>query len=190
MKIILPLTALGLLSTLFLISQSVDPTKSIPVVKLDLEQRAQDQGATNAAFAGVTRGGDEIMITAEAARPVTDTPNLIKATDVKTELRLMSGTIVMIVSNTADMNQSENSATLIGGVKIQTTTNYRIETQRLDAQFENLLLETPGTVAAQGPLGDITAGRMVLSSDELTNSAHLLFTGGVKLVYTGHIPEE
>ena len=47
MKIILPVIALGLLSTLFLLSRTVDPTQDIPVTEVDLEQRAQDQGASN-----------------------------------------------------------------------------------------------------------------------------------------------
>jgi len=69
MKILLPLAALGLLSTLFLLSRTVDPNQPIPVAEVGLEQRAQKQGASNATFTGVTDEGDLIKLNAEVARP-------------------------------------------------------------------------------------------------------------------------
>ncbi len=183
MKIILPLTALGLLSTLFLISRHIDPTKSIPTAQIDLEQRAQDQGATNAAFAGVTRGGDEVMLAAETARPAPGDPRLINAEDVTAEMRLVSGTVVTVTSDRADMHQSRLDASLAGNVRIATTTGYTVTTEQLDAKLDVLYAETPGPVSGTGPPGDLDAGRMVLTGDEETGEAHLVFTDGVKLVY-------
>jgi len=190
MKIILPLTALGLLSTLFLISRHIDPTKSIPIAEIDLEQRAQDQGATNAAFAGVTRGGDEVMITAETARPAQDDPGLINAEDVTAEMRLKSGSVVTVTSDRGAMHQSDLNASLMGDVHIATTTGYEITTERLNAKLDVLYAETPGKVSGTGPPGDLTAGRMILTADEKTGEAHLVFTDGVKLVYTPQPPED
>lgn len=190
MKIILPLTALGLLSTLFLISRHIDPTKSIPIAEIDLEQRAQDQGATNAAFAGVTGGGDEVMITAETARPSPDNPRLINAEDVTATMQLVSGTVVTVTSDRGNMDQSDLDASLIGNVNIDTTTGYKVTTERLDARLDVLHAETPGPVSGVGPPGDLTAGRMVLTGDEETGQAHLVFTDGVKLVYTPQPSED
>ncbi|KRS11281.1 hypothetical protein XM53_16995 [Roseovarius atlanticus] len=190
MKIILPLTALGLLSTLFLISRHIDPTKSIPIAEIDLEQRAQDQGATNAAFAGVTGGGDEVMITAETARPSPENPRLINAEDITATMQLVSGTVVTVTSDRGNMDQSDLDASLIGNVKIDTTTGYKVTTERLDARLDVLHAETPGPVSGVGPPGDLTAGRMVLTGDEETGQAHLVFTDGVKLVYTPQPSED
>ena len=50
MKIILPRAALGLLSTLFLISRTVDPTQQPPISQIDLEQRALYQAERLKAF--------------------------------------------------------------------------------------------------------------------------------------------
>ncbi|MEO1139484.1 MAG: LPS export ABC transporter periplasmic protein LptC [Pseudomonadota bacterium] len=184
MKIILPLAALGLLSTLFLISHNIDPTKSIPFAEIDLEQRAQDQGATNAAFAGVTNGGDEVLVTAVTARPAQNDARRIEAEEVTAELRLVSGTIIDIVSDEGDVHQSDYTATLSGNVMVHTTTGYDIRTQRLNTRFDALYAESPGPIEGAGPPGDLSAGRMVLTSHEETGDAHLLFTDGVKLVYT------
>ncbi|MBY5987108.1 Lipopolysaccharide-assembly, LptC-related [Roseovarius sp. THAF27] len=190
MKIILPLAALGLLSTIFLISRHIDPTKSIPIANIDLEQRARDQGATNAAFAGVTSGGDEVTITAETARPATDDPRLINAEDVTAEMRLFSGGMVTVRSDRGDMHQSDLNASLMGNVHIDTTTGYEMTTERLNAKLDVLYAETPGPVSGTGPAGDLTAGRMVLSEDDETGEAHLVFTEGVKLVYTPQPSED
>ena len=190
MKIILPLAALGLLSTIFLISRHIDPTKFIPIANIDLEQRARDQGATHAAFAGVTSGGDEVTITAETARPASDDPRLIHAEDVTAEMRLASGGRVTVRSDRGDMHQSNLNASLMGNVHIATTTGYEVTTEQLNARLDVLYAETPGPVSGTGPAGDLNAGRMVLSSDDETGEAHLVFTERVKLVYTPQPSED
>jgi lipopolysaccharide export system protein LptC len=190
MKIILPLAALGLLSTLFLISRNFDPTKSIPVAEIDLEQRAHDLGATNATFAGVTSGGDEVTMAAETARPSRDDTRRIEAEIVTAELRLVSGGVIDISADRADMHQSEYTAVLDGHVDVSTTTGYRIRTERLNTRFDVLFAESPGPIWGDGPPGDLEAGRMVLTSDAETGDAHLLFTDGVKLVYKPQVSEE
>lgn len=190
MKIILPLAALGLLSTLFLISRNFDPTKTIPIAQIDLEQRAHDQGATNAAFAGVTSGGDEVTFAAETARPAREDARLIKADNVTAEFRLVSGTVIDVTADRADMHQGNYTAALDGDVIISTTTGYRIRTERLDARLDDLYAESPGPVRGDGPPGDLEAGRMVLTSDAETGNTHLVFTDGVKLVYTPRVSEE
>ena len=190
MKIILPVAALGILATLFLISNNFDPSKSIPVTEIDLRQRAHDLGATDAAFAGVTSGGDQVMLAAERARPTIDDVRMIEAENVTAELRLVSGVVIDVTADRADMHQGRNTATLDGRVNVSTTTGYRITTNRLDARFDDLYAESPGPVRGVGPPGDLEAGRMVLTSDAETGNAHLIFTDGVKLVYKPQVSEE
>jgi lipopolysaccharide export system protein LptC len=58
-----------------------------------------------------------------------------------------------------------------------------IDTQRLDTDLDALNATTPGGVTATGPLGDLTAGQMVLRNANGNGAAELLFTEGVKLIY-------
>lgn len=190
MKIILPLTALAILSTLFLISRTVDPTQQPIVSQVDLEQRAQEQGVTSPSFAGVTSDGDGIMFRASRARPdLTDRERII-ADEVVAELRLTEGTIVDITADHADMHQGKSTASLDGNVRVKTTNGYDIRTDRIDARFDILHAETPGPVEGSGPPGQISAGRMTLTSNPETGTAEILFTGGVKLVYKRNPPKE
>lgn len=189
MKIILPLAALGLLSTLFLISRTVDPTQQ-PTVQVDLEQRAHEQGASKPSFAGVTSGGDEVTFKAARARPDLKDPDRLIADDVSAELRLLEGTVIEITAQHADMHQKKFTAALSGSVLLTTTNGYTIETDRLTARFDQLYAESPGPVTGTGPPGNITAGRMVLTGDEGTGDAEMLFTKGVKLIYIPNNPED
>ncbi|WP_306151263.1 LPS export ABC transporter periplasmic protein LptC [Roseovarius sp. MMSF_3281] len=190
MKIILPLIALGLLSTLFLISRNVDPTKNVAITGIDLEQRADDLGATNPSFAGVTNRGDQVSIRARQAKPNAQDPEHLLAETVTAKLRLTSGTVIDITSNHAEMHQGRLTANLEGDVHVVTTNGYDLTTQKLDTRLDSLYAETPGPVQGAAPVGTIEAGRMRLDTDKTTGEAHLLFTDGVKLLYTPQNPEE
>ncbi|MCZ0811349.1 MAG: LPS export ABC transporter periplasmic protein LptC [Pseudomonadota bacterium] len=183
MKILLPLAALGLLSTLFLLSRTVDPNQPIPVAEVGLEQRAQEQGASNATFTGVTDEGDLITLNAEVARPDPRDPRKILADVVDSRLTLTSGSLIDIVSDEAEVHQDEFTVKLIGDVQITTSTGYRMNTEILNSRFDMLYAQTPGPVTGNGPPGDIDAGRMLLAPNEETGDTHLFFTDGVKVIY-------
>lgn len=184
MKIILPLVALGLLSTLFLISRSIDPTASIPFADIDLEQRAQDQGATNPSFAGVSSSGDQIRFHANYMLPDPEDDGRLKADGLSAQLTLNQGGVIEIEADYGKLIQKERQAILTGNVEIQTSDNYKITTERLETRYDELQVMSPGTVHAQGPLGTLEAGRMVLSRQGKDAPAELVFNGGVKVIYT------
>jgi lipopolysaccharide export system protein LptC len=190
MKIILPLTALGLLSTLFLLSRTVDPTRSIPVSQIDVEKRAQEQGASNPTFSGVTDKGDEVTIRASTAVPDNQDMTIMHAEQIAATLRLQSGGEIEITSQSAAVDSNAFTVQLIGDVRIMSSTGFDIQTDVLNARFDVLYSDTPGPVSGSGPPGNLQAGRMILRNDEDTQAAHLLFTDGVKLIYHPQNPED
>lgn len=175
--------ALGLLSTLFLISQRIDPSAPVPTALIDLEQRAHDLGVTRPSFAGITGRGDEIVLQADAARPERDAPERLLAERITGEIGLVDGAALRLRADTARLDQRRMIATLEGTVRIAITTGYEIDTDRLDTRIDALHAESPGPVTATGPLGDLEAGRMVLHEAAESGDAELLFSGGVKLIY-------
>ncbi|MET4130240.1 hypothetical protein [Roseovarius sp. MBR-6] len=183
MKILLPLAALGLLSTLFLISRTIDPSRSVQLSEIDLEKRAQEMGVTSPSFAGVTANGDEVTIAADMARPDANSTDRISADQVRGEMRLSGGTVIALRADAARVDQAAMTAALLGGVHITTTTGYVIDTERLDARLDVLHAESAGAVRATGPIGSIEAGRMLLHHNTETDTAEVLFTGGVVLIY-------
>lgn len=189
-KTLLPLVALGLLSTMFLISDPVDPTAPDPSAPPDLEDLARDLGATAPSIAGVTDTGDEIVFRAERARPVPQASGRLAAEGVAAGIRLSGGAGISLSAEGADFDSVGRVAGLRGGVLIATTTGYRIETDRLETHLDTLLATSPGPVTATGPLGELTAGRMRLHEPVPGGPAELLFSGGVKLVYRPETAED
>ncbi len=190
MKIILPLAALALLSTLFLISRTIDPTSTIPIAQIDLKQRAQDLGVTNPTFAGVSDNGTEIMLKARLARPDPKDKEHLLADDVSLQLRLVSGTIIDITSDNADLHQAGQTANLDGNVHVTTNSGYQIDTEAVVSRLDRLYAETPGAISGNGPEGEFWAGRMLLTADKATGHTQLLFTEGVRLLYTPQATKE
>lgn len=190
MKIVLPLAALGLLSTLFLISNRIDPSDPVPTAPIDLEKRAQELGVTRPSFAGVSGRGDEITVRAVVARPESDVPQRLMAEGITGEIGLVGGTGIRLRAETARLDQQTMTATLEGAVRISTTTGYEIDTDRLATRIDALHAESPGPVSASGPLGDLDAGRMILREAPESGDAELLFSGGVKLIYHPGIEKE
>ncbi len=190
MKILLSLSALALLSTLFLISRPLDLSEPVRVVGIDLQSRAEDQGASNATFAGVTVSGDEIVLRTTAARPSAEDPRLILAEDVSARLDLRGGTRIDISARAGKIDQKNNAASLSGDVRVLTSDGYRVEADRIEARFDTLHADTMGPVRGKAPAGRIEAGRLVISSDAESGRAHLLFSNGVKLIYQPLKPKE
>ncbi|SEK79582.1 LPS export ABC transporter periplasmic protein LptC [Roseovarius nanhaiticus] len=182
-KIILPLVALGLLSTVFLISRKADISDTIPFAEVDLAQRAHDQGVTNPSFAGVASGGEQILFRAASVRPDPEDRELVLAETAKASLRLNGGGVVDITGQRGQASQIRKTARLEGDVQVITTTGYDIRTDAIDTRFDTLFAETPGPITGTGPAGALDAGRMILTSDPETGAANLQFTDGVKLVY-------
>ncbi len=189
-KIILPLVALGLLSTLFLLSRKVDLNDKISIIDVDLVQRAHDQGVTNPSFAGVTLGGEEVSFSAQSVRPDPSDRDILLAERAQAKLRLNGGGVVDISSQRGTANQTEMTALLEGDVRFETTTGYVIRTDSINTRFSTLYAETPGAITGTGPPGDLSAGRMLLTSDPKTGAAHLRFTDGVKLIYMPTKPKD
>lgn len=183
-KVILPIVALGILSTLFLFSRNIDPTLSIPYAKVDVEGLAREQriGAPN--YAGVTEDGSAISIIAKSARPDPDNTETITATDLATTIEDATGGRIDIAADNGVIDTGQQVLTLQGGVRIETSTGYVINTSGLTAALNETRAQTDGTVTATGPLGTLEAGQMLLERQNGAKGAHLLvFKGGVKLVY-------
>ena len=183
-KVILPVVALGILSTLFLFPRNIDPSQSIPYAEVDVEELAQNQriGAPN--YAGVTEDGSAISITAKYARPDTENPKRINATELTTILEDANGGRIDMIAGDGIIDSEQQIISLRGGVQITTSTGFTIDTSAIVARLDETSIVSEGQITARGPLGLIDAGKMVLKTQKGANASHLLvFKGGVKMVY-------
>ena len=188
-KIVLPLAALALLSTVFLLARNIDPTQAIPFAEIDVEELAREQRISAPNYAGVTEDGAAISVTASTARPDPDSPERVDATDLEAELITATGVRYQLSSQRGEIDSGADMAYLQGGVVVTTSSGYRITSDAMSTSLSRTLLESEGPVQADGPAGRLDAGSMSLAplpdaeGDDSAN--HLLvFNKGVKLVYT------
>ena len=179
----MPLMALAVLSTLFLVTDQIDPEDALPYAKVDVEDLAREPRMTMPSYAGTTTDGAALSLTAEAARTATDN-SPAKASGLRLELVTPDGGRTELVAATAVMDDAAHEMVLSGGVTVTTSTGYRLETAEIAAKLDRTGLESRGPVTATSPAGRISADGMTLGQDIQTPGAYLLvFNGAVRLVY-------
>ncbi len=122
--------ALGLLSTLFLVSNRItDSTASVPFAKVDLAQRAREQQITAPFFSGRTKAGHLVAFSAQSARPDPDNPSRSSATRMDARIDFVDGSRITVSAQDAMIDNSTHIATLEGGVFI-IVDGYDIQTRK------------------------------------------------------------
>ncbi|WP_300515310.1 hypothetical protein [Aliiroseovarius sp.] len=184
LKVLLPVIALVLLSTMFLISRTIDPSRAIPFANVDVEGLVRDQRISAPAFSGVTQDGAAVSIKAETARPLPDGADGLSAEVLTARIETPDGAQVDIKAANALVDGGASLLTMSGGVVVTTSTEYRIDTKGLTSKLDRTELESDGAVRATGPLGTLDAGQARIAPAEADASTYLLvFKDGVKLVY-------
>lgn len=183
LKVAFPLAALGLLSTLFLLSRSIDPGSAIPFADKEIQDRLRDQQITAPFFSGSTADGDQLSFSAVKMTTPQGQTGANTAEKVVARIELATGAQITILSDEAEFDIAQDHASLQGNVNIRTSTGYEITTQTLTSEMSSLWIEAPNALTARSPIGDLTAGAMTLSLPNSSDNAQLLFTNGVKMVY-------
>jgi len=185
LKIILPLTALAILSTLFLVSRTVDPTLSIPFADAEIRDLANQPRIGNPAFSGVAENGSAFNLAADVALPLPDGQSGLSVEQVRATFESPDGQVVNIVAANGSVNSTTRMVNLTGGVTLATSLGYSVETDAIAADIDASTLSTAGQIEAFGPLGTISAGQMHLQPETAgdTGSFELIFQNRVKLVY-------
>lgn len=182
LRVLLPLAALAVLSTLFLLSRHPDGDHSVPYADVDAEARARMPQITAPSWSGVTADGAQVTLAARKAVPGGD-DHIGQASGLHLSLRATDGMLANITA--PDGRQSEDRITLDGGVAVVTSTGWRLNAPTITATTDRSDVEATGGIEAQGPLGMIQAEAASLRlAGEGEATHHVLdFTGGVRLVY-------
>jgi lipopolysaccharide export system protein LptC len=88
------------------------------------------------------------------------------------------------------VDAAADRAELAGNIRVTTSTGYRILSDLMTSNLTTLDITSPGPVEATSPAGEITAGAMTISNQQNTAGSQMLFTKGVKLVYTPQSTKE
>jgi lipopolysaccharide export system protein LptC len=184
LKVILPLAALGILSTLFLVSRTINPEDAIPFAEVDVADRIREPRLTAPTWAGMTEDGAAMTVTAAEARPENGTGGDANATALRAVLDMPGGGRAELVAATGRLDAASHRLVVGGGVTITTSTGYTLQTAALDAALDRTRLTAPGTIEGEGPGGHLTAGSMDMTSTGDTPRRYVMvFKNGVRLLY-------
>ncbi|MES2816557.1 MAG: LPS export ABC transporter periplasmic protein LptC [Pseudomonadota bacterium] len=183
LKVVLPLSALAILSTLFLVARRIDPEAALPYAEVDVEDLAREPRMTAPTYAGTTEDGSALTLSADEARPASE-GSPAQAAGLRLDLATPDGGRTELLAADARMDDTAREVVLSGGVALTTSTGYRLETAEIAAKLDRTGLESRAPVRATGPAGEITADGMSLSQDNRTPGDYVLvFKGSVRLVY-------
>lgn len=181
-KIVLPLMALSLLATLFLVSERIDPSQPIPYADIDLDELAREPRMTQPHFAGVTEDGAALTVSASGARPDA-AGNGASATGIVVRIDAGAAFSADITAQEARLDPAAGEVRLSGGVSLRTSAGYSISSEKVILRTDRTRLESPVAVQAEAPFGALTAGGMALSTAGAGAPHLLVFNAGVKLIY-------
>jgi len=184
-KLALPLAALGLLSTLFLVpgDPGRNALESLPADELrTLMQRRLLREPT---YSSVTEDGGALTVTAETATPRASDPDLFDVTGLAIALDRADGGRATLAARGGVVDRREQEGTFTGDVRLVTSEGWFLRTERLETALDGSRAVSPLPVHIDGPNLTIEAGRMRATTPEGGPPAgHVLFNEGVRLVYT------
>ncbi|MEM6758807.1 MAG: hypothetical protein AAF601_04950 [Pseudomonadota bacterium] len=180
LKVLLPLMALALLSTLFLFSRNPDAAVAVPFAEGEVARRIAGEQITGPFFSGTTKDGDRVVVEAGTLR--TGQSMTSDLTKLSAQIDLVSGVRVVLTSDRGQFDMTRSTSELDGNVVITTSTGMQMNTETLIANLDDMTLATPDIVAT-GPLGRLASGQMRMEKRGDATGSHFVFTDGVKLVY-------
>lgn len=184
LKIALPLVALGILSTLFFVAETLDPEAAIPYAEVDVERILQEQGMTRPTFGGVTGNGVQIALSAESVRPGQDRRTRLIGQSLNASIVIPARGEITITSPEGEIDADSGRAILQGGAVLESTSGYRVATEKIETSYQKATVIAESEVRATGPAGLVTAGAMELERHSEDPGGYVLvFKNGVRLVY-------
>ncbi len=181
LKVALPLAALALLSTLFLVSHTINPDDAIPYAEVDIADRLREPRMTEPAYAGVTEDGATVTLTADEARP--GQGEGVAARALRARIETPDGGDAALSAGSATIDEGGRALTLGDGVLVSTSTGYEFRTGAMSVALDRTGARSAGAVEGFGPPGRLTAGGAEIARAGDAGGYVLVFNNGVRLIY-------
>ena len=182
LKTLLPIVALGLLSTIFLFSGRVDVTQSLPYTEHNIAEIVREQRITRPYFTGIASNGTEIALSAAYASPQIENAHILEITDLSVVLRSTSDRMVQVTAGRGALDSATQTAQISTNVHIAALPDFWVTTQALDMNLNQGVVSAKGGFQGVTSLGAITAGEMHLQMT--ADDQQIVFLNDVRLVYS------
>lgn len=178
LRVLLPLAALAILSTLFLVGRTPNPDDALPYAEVDAEDMARDPRMSRPQFAGVSEGGAEVTLNADTARPMQGEGSSAEA--LRMTWRAQDGLAADLTAPDASLDKQV--ILLSGGVRVTTSDGWAMTVPQVESDMASDQMTGTGGVTAFAPMGRLDADAFeVMRNAE--DQQLLNFTGGVRLLY-------
>ena len=185
-KIILPLCAIGLLSTLFLFARSSGEIDAIALARI--EAIAREQRVSAPEFSGLTDDGATIVISAKSAQPDTERPDTVSIDEIGLRMDTPEGIRINIMAVRGEIDGRAQVARFLGLARVDTSNGYELETNGLIADLKSGVVTSDGLLEVRAPFGEISAGNVRFDVSPDAEGQRMLFTNGVRLLYRPQTP--
>ena len=182
LKTLLPIVALGLLSTIFLFSGKVDVTQSLPYTEHNIAEIVREQRITRPYFTGIASNGTEIALSAAYASPQIENAHILEITDLSVVFRSTSDRMVQVTAGRGALDSATQTAQISTNVHIAALPDFWVTTQALDMNLNQGVVSAKGGFQGVTSLGAITAGEMHLQMT--ADDQQIVFLNDVRLVYS------
>ena len=180
-KTLLPILALGMLSTIFLFSGKVDVTQSLPYAKLNIAEIVREQRITKPYFSGVSYNDTEITLSAAYASSDTQNADILNITDLSIILTSEHAKTVRITAGLGTLDATKQKVTVSKDVYLTAMPDFWLKTNSLTIDLKQGVATADTMFQSVTALGTINAGNMIVKT--ITNDQQIIFTNGVRLIY-------
>ena len=187
LKVILPLVALGLLVSMFLMSKKVPELTEIPFSQRELIERSKGQQMSTPYYLGVTRSGDKISVAANALKPDGHNGSNAFADQISSKLETKDGATIHMFSDSGFLYNDTEMVVMEGSVSVITTDGYQLRASKIDARLDQTWIFAQGPIQGSVPYGRLDAGSLEIVRSAETGALNFHFKGGVKMIY---LPED
>ena len=183
MKVLLPLGALAVISALYFAAQRTGDLSEIFSAE-ELATLGAGLRLDNPRFAGVTEQGEPFTIRADWALPDSAMPRFIDLERPEGEIEMNDGRTIAAKAAFGRMHREEKTLVLEGGVVLDTSDGYHIETGLIEIDLDAKTANAPGPVSGTGPRGQIEAGSFrAAAGEDGAGAGQIWFENGVRLVF-------
>ena len=184
-KVVLPLIAIGLLGTVFLVTNDEAQEGGFTFTKADLNSLESGMRIDKPRMFGSNPNGDLYNFVADALLPDSLTPSLVEAQQISGEIKYQTGGNIQLSAQKAEFMLEGNQIRLSGGMLAVMSDGARVTGEGLLAELDTGKLTSNGSVSVTSPLGSIQAGnfRVELIGEGDEEKQMIWFENGVMLSF-------
>ena len=185
LKIVLPLIAMGLLSTVFLFQEGDKPPTGITFSEDDRDTMRDGLAVYNPRFSGVSQSGDRFFMQAAKATPDrNENPAEVALVDLVGRTEYISGLTIHLRAARGLAHLERQQVDLSGGIHVSTSDGLEGMANAGTAGLEDGSFVSDGPVSLTASFGALDAGSMRVQTETDSEGAQnqvFTFENGVKL---------